>query len=101
MPPHPLDTIGNNDADLLDAINRARDMALTAGALSAKHKLLIAMALDCSHGATNGVRSLAQRAIQQGATKAEIMETLRVVHYICGVGPMYTAANALQDVWQG
>jgi len=27
------------------------------------------------------------------------METLRVVNYICGAGSMYTAAAALQDIW--
>ena len=99
MPKHPLDTIGENDHDLMDVICRGRDLAFAPGALSAKHKLLIAMALDASHGATSGVRSLAQQAMQQGATKAEIMDALRVVSYICGVGSMYTAGNALQDLW--
>jgi alkylhydroperoxidase/carboxymuconolactone decarboxylase family protein YurZ len=99
MPANPLEAIGVSDHELLDEINRARDLALTHGALSIKQKLLIALALDASHGAEAGVQSLAKQALQQGATKAEIMETLRVVNYISGAGPMYTAAAALQGIW--
>jgi len=36
--------------------------------------------------------------MRQGATKEEIMETLRVVNHVCGVGSIYTAAAALQDI---
>jgi alkylhydroperoxidase/carboxymuconolactone decarboxylase family protein YurZ len=95
----PLEVIGVNDQALLDEINRAHDLALTEGVLSVKQKLLIALALDAAHGATNGVKSLALQAMRQGATKPEIMETLRVVSYICGAGSIYTAAAALQEIW--
>ena len=98
MPKGPLDVIEANDHDLFEQISRARDLALIEGALPLKHKLLIALALDASHGAVNGVKSLAQQAMRQGATKEEIMETLRVVNHVCGVGSIYTAAAALQDI---
>ena len=98
MPKHPLSLIEENDHDLFGAIRQAQDLAFAPGALSAKEKILIALALDAAHGATNGVRSLAQQALQQGATKAEIMDALRVVNHVCGAGPMYTAAGALQDI---
>jgi len=99
MPQSPLEVISANDHELLDEINRTRDLALTEGVLSLKQKLLIALALDAAHGAVGGVRSLALQAMQQGATRAEIMETLRVANYICGVGCIYTAAAALQEIW--
>jgi len=99
MPNHPLELIGANDHELLEAIKQAEDLALTDGALSAKHKLLIAMALDASKGTSEGVRNLARQAMQHGATRAEIMDTLRVVNHICGVGSMYTAAAALREIW--
>jgi alkylhydroperoxidase/carboxymuconolactone decarboxylase family protein YurZ len=99
MPKNPLEVIGVNDHELLDEINRAHDLALTEGVLSLKQKLLIALALDAAHGAVNGVKSLALQAIQQGATKAEIMETLRVANHVCGASSIYTAAAALQDIW--
>ena len=99
MPKHPLEVIGANDHELLEEINRAQDLGLTEGVLSIKQKLLIAMALDACKGTTEGVRNLALQAIQHGATRPEIMETLRVVNHICGAGSMYTAAAALQDIW--
>jgi len=37
-------------------------------------------------------------AIEAGATKQELAETLRVAQYVSGVGSVYTAAHALQDV---
>ena len=57
------------------------------------------MALDANHGATQGVKSLAQEAIQAGATKEELTEALRVAHYISGVGSVYTAAPALKELF--
>jgi alkylhydroperoxidase/carboxymuconolactone decarboxylase family protein YurZ len=55
MPKGPLDVIEANDHDLFEQIARARDLALTEEALSLKHKLLIALALDASHGAVDGL----------------------------------------------
>jgi len=45
------------------------------------------------------VRALAQQAMKAGATKEEIAETLRVTQYISGVGSVYTAARALEDLF--
>ena len=59
------------------------------------------MSLDASHGAAGGVTSLAQQAMQAGATKQEILEALRVTHYISGVGSVYTAAEALKELFRG
>jgi len=56
------------------------------------------MAFDASFGAVQGVKSLARQAIEAGATKEEIMETLRVAQYISGVGSVYTAAQALKEL---
>ena len=61
-------------------------------------KLLIAMALDASHGAVQGVKALAQEARQAGATKEEITEALRVAQYVSGVGSIYTASPALREL---
>jgi len=57
------------------------------------------MALDASEGAVEGVRSLAEQAMKAGATRQEIIETLRVAQYICGVGSVYTAACAFKDLF--
>jgi len=57
------------------------------------------MALDASEGAVEGVKSLAEQAMEAGTTREEIIETLRVVQYICGVGSVYTAARAFKDLF--
>lgn len=94
---NPLDPIKNNDADLFQQIEAGRALAFEDGALDKKQKLLIAVALDASHGAVNGVRSLASQAMQAGASKQEVMEALRVAAFISGAGSMYTAAEALRE----
>lgn len=98
MPEHPLKIYEDLDPKLLSIIRNTREDAMADGALPRKTKLLIAMVLDAVHGSQDGVKSLTEQAIKAGATKDEIAEVLRVAHYICGVGCMYTAARALKDV---
>jgi alkylhydroperoxidase/carboxymuconolactone decarboxylase family protein YurZ len=94
----PLKILEKLDPELLRVIENTRELALADGALPRKFKLMIAMALDASHGAVQGVKSLAQAALQAGATKDEIREALRVAQYVCGVGSVYTAAQALKEL---
>ena len=77
MPEHPLSTVMKIDPALMDHIKRMDDMVYGEGALPRKVKLLIAMSFDAAHGAPNGVRFLAQSAMNAGATKDEIAEALR------------------------
>jgi alkylhydroperoxidase/carboxymuconolactone decarboxylase family protein YurZ len=98
MPEDPLTTIGRLDPALREHVEASRVFALGEGALPAKTKLLIAMALDASHGAVGGVRALARLAMEAGATRQEVCEALRVADFVCGVGSVYTAAHALADV---
>lgn len=98
MAPHPLDAIGKIAPELVKTVSQGRQAAFQDGALSAKTKLLVALALDAAHGAENGVASLARQALERGATKEEIAETVAVVHYICGVGAVYTASRGLAGV---
>ena len=95
---NPLEPIAKSDQELIKQIENGRSLAFEPGALGKKEKLLIAMALDASHGAATGVRSLATQAIQAGASTQEIMEALRVTAFISGAGSMYTAAEGLREV---
>ena len=95
---NPLEPIAKSDQELIEQIEKGRSLAFEPGALGKKEKLLIAMALDASHGAVTGVRSLATQAIQAGASTQEIMEALRVTAFINGAGSMYTAAEGLREV---
>ena len=95
----PLEALEGLDPELLRLVQNTGEFALAEGALPRKFKLLIAMALDASHGAVPGVRALAQAAMRAGATREEIAETLRVAQYISGVGSVYTAAQALKGLF--
>jgi len=99
MSEHPLKILKSLDPELLKLVENTSEFALADGALPKKFKLLIAMTLDASLGAVQGVRALAQAAIRAGAAKEEIMEALRVAQYISGVGSVYTAAQALKELF--
>ncbi len=58
------------------------------------------MMFDAAHGAVLGVRALAQQAIQEGATKEEIAETIRVAYQLSGVGSVYIASQGLKDLFE-
>ena len=98
MPDDPLKVFEDLDPELLNLVRQSSNLALADGALPKKVKLLIAMALDASHGAEGGVAALARAALKAGATKQEIAEALRVAHFICGAGSTYTAGRGLEGV---
>jgi len=99
MPKSPLDVLEKMDPELIKLVKNSKTLAITDGVLSKKVKLLIALALDAAHGTDSGVKSLASQAMQAGATKEELMETLRVAHYVAGAGAVYTAAEAFEKLF--
>jgi alkylhydroperoxidase/carboxymuconolactone decarboxylase family protein YurZ len=99
MPQHPLKVFEKLDPELLKAVMQSDTFAFTDGALPRKFKLLIAMALDASIGAANGVKSLTAQAMAAGATGEEVAEALRVTLYIRGASTIFTAAHALEEVF--
>ncbi len=99
MTESPLRIYEKLDPDLLRYVENSSDFVFADGALPRKFKLLIAMAFDASYGAVNGVKSLAQQAIDAGATKEEITEALRVAQHLSGVGCVYTAGVALKELF--
>jgi len=98
MPENPLEVIKNADPEFFNLLESTRETALSEGNIPLKYKFLIAMSLDAAAGAVNGVRNLAIQAMNEGATKGDITEALRITQYIAGVGSVYTAANALKDI---
>ncbi len=99
MAENPLKIIEKLDPELFKNVETTQGLALGDGALSRKVKLLMARALDASHGAAEGVKALTQQAMKAGATKEEIMETVRVAQYVSGVGCVYTAAQAFKEIF--
>lgn len=98
MPGNPLETLVKIDPAAMEHVKGEDRFVFADGALPAKVKLLMAMAFDAAHGAAEGVGALAQRAIQAGATRAEVAEAVRVAGHLAGVGAYYTASRGLKDL---
>ena len=96
----PLDSYKKIDPELIKSFENVQGLVLSEGALSQKFKFLIAMAIDVDHGALQGAIALGKRAIEAGATKEEIIETLRVAYNLGGTGALYTSAMALQNLFK-
>jgi alkylhydroperoxidase/carboxymuconolactone decarboxylase family protein YurZ len=82
------------DAEFGELIAEARERSRADGALSAKTKALIAMALDAGMNHPDGVESLSEAARAEGATEEEILETIEVVASMCGLQGLATGSHA-------
>jgi alkylhydroperoxidase/carboxymuconolactone decarboxylase family protein YurZ len=98
MSKSPLELLEKNDPTLTKTRKKVYDLAFSEGDLPVKMKALIAMVLDAGFESEGGVRAFAQKAINYGATKKEVLEAIRVGYYICGVGVLYTASRGLDGV---
>jgi len=99
MSEHPLKVFEKLDPELLRTVNESEEFTFTDGALPKKFKLLIAMVLDTSLGSVEGVKVLAGRAKEAGATKEEIGESIRVARLVRGVSTVHVAARGLKELF--
>ncbi len=74
----------DKDPEFCNIVSALMDKANSPGALDAKTKTLITMAIDAAIGQRDGVKSLAARARSQGASEAEIAAA--VIKEIVGRG---------------
>jgi len=98
MAEHPLSALEKIDPGIRKHLDEISEFVYSPGALPRKFKILVAMAFDAAHGADQGVRALAQAAINCGATKEEIAEVLRVAYHLAGIGTLYTASVGLREL---
>ena len=99
MPENPLTTAMKVDPIAVEHMRTSDEWVFANGALTKKIKLLMAMAFDAADGAVGGVRGLAQRAMNEGATKEEIGEALRVAYLMKGVGSLYIGSQGLKELF--
>lgn len=99
MSVNPLDFYKELDPKLVEQYQNLASLAYSQGALSAKFKLLIAMAIDVENGALEGAIILGKRAQNAGATKEEILEALRIAYQIGGAGAIFTAAQLVKALF--
>jgi alkylhydroperoxidase/carboxymuconolactone decarboxylase family protein YurZ len=98
LPENPLQVISDEDPELFNLLENTRELAFVEGGIPLKYKFLIAMSLDVANGAVDGIKVLATQAMQAGATKEEVMQAVRITHYIFGVSSVYSASRALKDI---
>jgi len=70
--------------EFMGAESEVVDIAYRDGALNARMKRLIALGIALRAGCTNCILSQTKSALDEGATKAEILETLQVVVAMSG-----------------
>ncbi|KLU67343.1 MULTISPECIES: carboxymuconolactone decarboxylase family protein [Desulfosporosinus] len=92
-----LKFLESSDPDFAQAIEKVFASAMTPGALDQKTKLLIALALDAAHGASQGVSSIAKQLRGQGTSDAEIAEALRIAYFAFGNSILATSSAAFAN----
>ena len=70
--------------DLRDSLSAVGNVVYKDGALSTKVKRLMALAIALRAGCTNCILAQTMRALEAGAAKEEILETLAVVVAMSG-----------------
>jgi alkylhydroperoxidase/carboxymuconolactone decarboxylase family protein YurZ len=97
---NPLDAYREFDPKLIEHYEKLQNLSYSEGTLSAKFKLLIALAIDVEHGSVQGANAIGRRALKMGATKEEIIETLRIAYQIGGNRALFTSAQVLQILFK-
>lgn len=91
-----LETLGDLDPEFLLKYRRCDHKMLTDGALSGKVKRLMALAVVASRQCNECTVSQMKSAINAGATKKEIMETMDVIFLTSGAPSVAVCRDALK-----
>jgi alkylhydroperoxidase/carboxymuconolactone decarboxylase family protein YurZ len=91
-----IQKVQKSDPELFKVVAETHELIMQPGALDAKTKLLITLAVDTFAGST-GVKGIAAAARRAGATEAEIVEALRLAYYVAGNKLLFTAMAAFED----
>jgi alkylhydroperoxidase/carboxymuconolactone decarboxylase family protein YurZ len=89
-----VNELKKHDAEFYKNIAQLYDTALAPGALEAKTKMLIILALDAYAGLAQGVKSVAEQARSMGITDEEMKEALRLAYLVAG-NPVLSLSNTI------
>ncbi len=92
-----MEELNKHDPEFFEVVSAVMDKARETGALDQKTKTLITLALDAAGSHPEGVRNLAARARSLGATKEEIVETIRVALLVSGIPGLVAGLAAFQE----
>ncbi len=90
-----LSTLRTDQPGVMKGFNELAKASMADGALSAKTKELIALALGVAAHCDACIGFHARALVRLGATKAEVEETLAVAVYMGGGPSLMYSANAL------
>lgn len=94
--PQILEILGELDEESLKKYNRCDKKLLSDGALPAKVKILIALAVVASKQCERCTVVQMQSALKNGATKEEIMEVMDVIFITSGAPAVAACRDALK-----
>ncbi|MDW7732919.1 MAG: carboxymuconolactone decarboxylase family protein [Methanolobus sp.] len=94
--PRILETVGELDSGFLKKYNICNHKLLSDGALPAKTKILMALAVVASKQCERCTVVQMQSALKNGATKEEIMETMDVIFITSGAPAVAACRDALK-----
>jgi len=92
-----LKSLEKNDPVFAEAIEKVFTTSMMPGALDQKTKLLIGLALDAAHGASQGVANIANQLRAKGTTDAEIAEALRIAYSAFGNSILMASSAAFPN----
>jgi len=84
--------------EIADAYRKVGDLTAEAGPIDSKTQHLIQLGISIGNGSKGGVRSHARRALDAGATKSEIVQTVLMSGTIVGFPAMIAAYGWTQEV---
>ena len=91
-----VEALEKNDPQLLRQMTSLQDFVSKDGALPVKIKTLMSMLGDAILGHAEGVKAIAERARAQGATEAEVAETVRMAFFCAGMPGLVTGTSAFR-----
>ena len=96
--PQILEIVGDIDSKFLNKYNLCNHRLLSDGALPAKTKILMALAVVASKQCERCTVVQMQSAINNGATKEEIMEAMDVIFITSGAPAVAACRDALKQL---
>jgi 4-carboxymuconolactone decarboxylase len=85
-------------ADIAEAYKKVGDMCTNVGPLDDKNQHLIQLGISIGAGSKGGVKSHARRALDAGATKKEVIQSVLLSMTIIGFPAMIAAWEWVQEV---
>jgi len=94
-----LEVAGKVDSQLREAIKSFYSMVWREGALPLKYKHLIALALSICQGLEEKqAHKVLARALEAGATKEEVVETILVTTWVAGIPALVASRSILEKL---